>query len=93
MIGAHHPVEKTLASFGEEGAFGDERKREELNTKSRLSDQNNNDHLTRLKNAVAAKKTILVAGGTGSGKTTLLNALIGEVPLSERLIFWKTHRN
>jgi type IV secretion system protein VirB11 len=31
-----------------------------------------------LKTAVAAKRNIVVAGGTGSGKTTLLNALLAE---------------
>lgn len=33
--------------------------------------------------AVAAKKNIVVAGGTGSGKTTLLNALLAEAPFRE----------
>nr|WP_244485910.1 ATPase, T2SS/T4P/T4SS family [Bradyrhizobium viridifuturi] len=32
-----------------------------------------------LKNAVAARKNILVAGGTSTGKTTLTNALLAEV--------------
>lgn len=36
--------------------------------------------------AVRARKTILLAGRTASGKTTLARALIGEVPLDERLI-------
>ena len=31
-----------------------------------------------LRNAVAARRNIVVAGGTGSGKTTLLNALLAE---------------
>ncbi|MBL8544332.1 MAG: P-type conjugative transfer ATPase TrbB [Hyphomonadaceae bacterium] len=31
-----------------------------------------------LRNAVAARRNIIVAGGTGSGKTTLLNALLAE---------------
>ncbi|MFZ2028828.1 MAG: P-type conjugative transfer ATPase TrbB [Vitreimonas sp.] len=34
--------------------------------------------ITMLRHAVAAKRNIVVAGGTGSGKTTLLNALLAE---------------
>lgn len=32
------------------------------------------------------RTNIIIAGGTGSGKTTLLNALIRELPISERLL-------
>jgi type IV secretion system protein VirB11 len=39
-----------------------------------------------LKSAVAAKKTILISGGTSSGKTTFLNALLKTVPAHERII-------
>jgi type IV secretion system protein VirB11 len=35
---------------------------------------------------VARRKTVLISGGTSSGKTTLLNALLKEIPQSERLI-------
>ena len=35
---------------------------------------------------VTSRRTFLVSGGTGSGKTTLLNALLGVVPVHERLI-------
>jgi pilus assembly protein CpaF len=42
--------------------------------------------LARLEQAVAAKRSILVSGGTGSGKTTLLNALSGFVAADERLV-------
>ena len=36
--------------------------------------------------AVKSRKTIVLSGGTSSGKTTLLNALIKEIPPTERLI-------
>lgn len=39
-----------------------------------------------LKEAVAARKTILISGGTSSGKTTFLNALLKTIPAQERII-------
>ena len=40
----------------------------------------------RLVAAVRERRTIALSGGTGSGKTTLLNALLGEIPGTERLV-------
>jgi len=37
--------------------------------------------------AVTARRNILISGGTSTGKTTFLNALVKEIPASERLIF------
>jgi len=39
-----------------------------------------------LRRCVAAKKNILISGGTGSGKTTLLNALSAAISPSERIV-------
>lgn len=44
------------------------------------------DYLGFFRAAVAARKTILISGGTSSGKTTLLNALLKEIPQHERVI-------
>jgi len=44
------------------------------------------DMMGFLRGAVARRKTIVISGGTGSGKTTLLNALVKEIPRSERLL-------
>jgi type IV secretion system protein VirB11 len=39
-----------------------------------------------LRAAIAAKKTILISGGTSTGKTTFLNAMLGEIPDGERVV-------
>ena len=40
----------------------------------------------RCEAAVAARRSILISGGTGSGKTTLLNALSGFIAAGERVV-------
>ena len=39
-----------------------------------------------LREAVIARRNILISGGTSTGKTTFLNALLAEVPQDERLV-------
>jgi pilus assembly protein CpaF len=39
-----------------------------------------------LTRCVAAKKNVVISGGTGSGKTTLLNVLAGAIPPDERIV-------
>jgi pilus assembly protein CpaF len=39
-----------------------------------------------LRRSVAARKNVLISGGTGSGKTTLLNALSGSIGDEERVV-------
>lgn len=42
--------------------------------------------LHELRDAVRDRRTVAISGGTGTGKTTLLNALLGEVPHSDRVV-------
>jgi pilus assembly protein CpaF len=39
-----------------------------------------------LRQAVRARRNIVISGGTGSGKTTLLGALAGSIPAGERIV-------
>jgi len=39
-----------------------------------------------LREAIRARKTILISGGTSTGKTTFLNAMLGEIPAHERVV-------
>ncbi len=43
-------------------------------------------HALRLRQAVRARRNILVSGGTSTGKTTFLNVLLGELGSHERII-------
>ena len=44
------------------------------------------DPIGYLRDAVRARRTILISGGTSTGKTTFLNALLREVPEGERVV-------
>lgn len=44
------------------------------------------DPIAYLRAAIAARKTVLVSGGTSTGKTTFLNAMLGEIPPDQRVI-------
>lgn len=44
------------------------------------------EQLESLREAVAARKTVVVSGGTGAGKTTLLNLLGAVIPEQERVV-------
>lgn len=46
-----------------------------------------NSQLNFLRLLLVGRKNFIVIGGTGSGKTTLLQALLAELPPSERVVF------
>jgi type IV secretion system protein VirB11 len=51
------------------------------------------DQVKQLRQAVASRANIIVAGGTGSGKTTLANALLHEIArLNERVVILEDTR-
>lgn len=51
-----------------------------------LRDATPQGRIAFLKHAIANRVTMIISGGTSSGKTTFLNALLKEVPHSERVI-------
>jgi type IV secretion system protein VirB11 len=42
--------------------------------------------IAALRAAIAARRTILISGGTSTGKTTFLNAVLREIPAGERIV-------
>lgn len=52
----------------------------------KLEQASGTDAVDLLREAVRARRNVLVSGGTSSGKTTFVNALLKEIPLRERLI-------
>ena len=79
-IRRHLSLDMTLDDYVSSGAFDFSPLDEPKNPSSKDSP------LTLLRQAVKARKTILISGGTSTGKTTFLNALMREIPVDERLI-------
>ncbi|PZO71082.1 MAG: P-type DNA transfer ATPase VirB11, partial [Pelagerythrobacter marensis] len=77
----------TLADWDQEGAFealvasgrAPQRQREWRSIGSK-------DATVFLRDAVQARRNIIVAGGTATGKTTFLNSLLGEISPAERIV-------
>ena len=88
-IRKHVPVDLDLADYAVAGAFGSVRRvgdAEPDDDRALRELLDTGDLLGFFRTAVAARKTILVSGGTSSGKTTFLNALLKQVPPHERVI-------
>jgi type IV secretion system protein VirB11 len=87
-IRKHVVADFALANYSHDGAFLEteissvlERRRS-----SAPMSTDRRDIGETLSAAVRARKNIVIAGGTSTGKTTFLNAMIKEIPQSERLI-------
>ena len=89
-IRKHVSPDLALEDYVAAGAFGETRARQSLERSDAdraLANQlEAGDYAGMLAAAVRGRKNILVSGGTSTGKTTFLNALLREVPDSERLI-------
>ncbi|MCP5396174.1 MAG: P-type DNA transfer ATPase VirB11 [Sphingomonadaceae bacterium] len=86
-IRKHVSADFSLADWEEEGAFDSV----SADNASLDDDQDyvpltGKDAGAALREAVKARRNILIAGGTSTGKTTFLNALLAEIPREERLI-------
>ncbi len=51
-----------------------------------LPDASAEQPIAFLREAIRQRKTILISGGTSTGKTTFLNAMLGEIPVEERVV-------
>ena len=86
-IRKHVPVDLDLADYAAAGAFANARRADEDDADQPLRELlAAGDLLAFFRAAVAARKTILISGGTSSGKTTFLNAMLKQIALHERVI-------
>ena len=85
-IRKHVQVDLDLADYAAAGAFAEVRHGGADDDRALRGLLATGDLLAFFRAAVAARKTILVSGGTSSGKTTFLNALLKQIDGHERVI-------
>ena len=86
-IRRHGMSDRSLRELDEAGLFAHVHRDPAAAIDRALADQlAQGDHAGFLRAAVAARKTIVLSGGTSSGKTTLMNALVKCIPPAERLV-------
>ncbi|MCX8518504.1 MAG: P-type DNA transfer ATPase VirB11 [Methylophilaceae bacterium] len=82
-------VIRTVDDFEAEGLFAEVKLSQNVvgpEDKDLLKLLGNKQYKDFFKQAVLAKKNIVVSGATGSGKTTFMKGLVREIPRNERLI-------
>ena len=87
-IRRHRMKQMKLADYEAKGAFASLRNRSkhgDIDSQLHELFQEKN-YLLFIKEAIHARKNILICGGTGTGKTTFLNACLKEIAEHERLI-------
>lgn len=86
-IRRHVASDLSLADWEDEDAFKGLKASEiELEDERGWHSVGAREALDALRRAVGSRRNIIIAGGTSTGKTTFLNALLAEIPASERLI-------